>query len=93
LPLLQEAANDEIEGLVANSPNAYDDIAEELNARSYDEVIISTLPTHVSHWLHVDLPSRVAQLGLPVTPVTSVKGAKTRIPCPNSVLAPFRFAA
>ena len=79
LPLLQEAAGDEIEGLVANSPNAYDDIVEELNVRSYDEVIISTLPTHVSHWLHVDLPSRVAQLGLPVTTLTGARSSQAQV--------------
>jgi uncharacterized membrane-anchored protein len=76
LPLLQEAAGDEVEGVVANSPNAYDDIVEELSSRSYDEVIISTLPTHVSHWLHVDLPSRVGQFGVPVTTITGGRSAK-----------------
>jgi uncharacterized membrane-anchored protein len=72
LPLLEEAAGAEVEGRVANSPNAYDDIVDELKARDYDEVILSTLPSHVSHWLHVDLPRRVAQLGLPVRTVTAV---------------------
>lgn len=70
LPLLEEAAGGEVDGRVANSPNAYDDIVEELNARHYDEVILSTLPSHVSHWLHVDLPSRVADLGYPLTTIT-----------------------
>jgi len=70
VPLLSEAAGGEVEGRVARSPNAYDDIAEELEARSYDEVILSTLPHHVSHWLHIDLPSRVAELGYPLTTVT-----------------------
>jgi uncharacterized membrane-anchored protein len=71
LPWLAEAAGAEVEGRVATSPNAYDDIVEELNARDYDEIILSTLPNHVSHWLHIDLPSRVAQLGYPVTTVTA----------------------
>jgi hypothetical protein len=69
-PLLTQAAGTEVEGRVASSPNAYDDIAEELDSGAYDEVILSTLPHHVSHWLHIDLPSRVADLGYPLTTVT-----------------------
>jgi hypothetical protein len=71
LPLLDEAAGSVVEGRVARSPNAYDDIVAELEARPYDEVILSTLPTHVSHWLHVDLPRRVANLGYPLTTITA----------------------
>ncbi len=74
LPLLEDAAGGEVEGQVANSPNAYDDIVEELDARQYDEVIVSTLPSHVSHWLHIDLPSRIAQLGYHVITVTGSHG-------------------
>ncbi|MDX6651395.1 MAG: hypothetical protein QOJ38_176 [Solirubrobacterales bacterium] len=70
LPLLQRAAGGEVEGRVAASPNAYDDIVAELESGSYEEVILSTLPSHVSHWLHVDLPDRIADLGYPVTTVT-----------------------
>ena len=71
LPLLEQAADAEIEGLVASTPNAYDAIVDELNSRDYDEIILSTLPSHVSHWLHIDLPVRVADLGYPLTTVTA----------------------
>jgi hypothetical protein len=54
---------------VASSPNAYDDIVEELSTGRYREIILETLPSHVSHWLHVDLPERVAHLGYPLTTV------------------------
>jgi uncharacterized membrane-anchored protein len=71
LPLLEEASGTPVEGRVAASPNAYDDIVAELETGDYDEIILSTLPHHVSHWLHVDLPQRVAQLGYPLTTVTA----------------------
>jgi hypothetical protein len=71
LPLLDEAAGAVVEGRVARSPNAYDDIVEEVEVRKYDEIILSTLPSHVSHWLHLDLPSRVANLGYPLTTITA----------------------
>jgi hypothetical protein len=34
----------------------------ELGSREYDEIILETPPAHVSHWLHVDLPQRLARL-------------------------------
>ncbi|HKB50437.1 MAG TPA: hypothetical protein VKC63_03300 [Solirubrobacterales bacterium] len=71
LPLLEEPAGTEVEGRVAVSPNAYDDIVEELDKGDYREIILETIPSHVSHWLHVDLPERVAGLGYPVKTVTA----------------------
>jgi uncharacterized membrane protein len=56
---------------VASSPNAYDDIVEELKRREYGEIILETLPSHVSHWLHVDLSERVAGLGYPLKTVAA----------------------
>ena len=34
-------------------------IEHALTRRQFDEIVISTMPTHLSHWLHTDLPSRV----------------------------------
>jgi hypothetical protein len=46
-------------------------ITEVVSHRPVDEVLISTLPAHASHWLHTDLPSRVHRKHhLPVTTVT-----------------------
>ena len=71
LPALEGPAGSEVNGRVANSPNAYDDIREELEGATYDEIIIETPPTHFSHWLHVDLPERIKQLGVPVQAVNA----------------------
>src|SRR4051794_12565147 len=72
LPVLEGPAGGEVNGRVADSPNAYDDIVEELEGSDYDEIILETPPSHVSHWLHVDLPERIEHLGVPlkVVPAT-----------------------
>jgi hypothetical protein len=45
-------------------------IQDECNFNNYDELIVSTLPLHISKWLKVDLPSKArAATGLPVTHV------------------------
>ena len=47
-------------------------VMDECNQHSYDELIISTLPLHVSKWLRVDFPSKArAATGLPVTHVVA----------------------
>jgi uncharacterized membrane-anchored protein len=71
LPLLKEQSGAEVEGRVANSPNAYDDIVAALDSGEYGEIILETPPSHLSHWLHVDLPQRLAHLGYPLTTVTA----------------------
>jgi hypothetical protein len=73
IPLLEEAAGGHVEGLVGES-DPFEATKEALARESFDEVIVSTLPEHVSHWLRRDLPHRIKQFGLPVTVVT----AKTR---------------
>jgi hypothetical protein len=77
IPLLDEAAGSHVDGLVG-SEDPFQAVAGALEMRPYDEIIISTLPAHVSHWLHIDLPTRVRRLGLPVT-VVNAKGAGRRL--------------
>jgi hypothetical protein len=67
-----------VDGGVATSPNAYDDIIRELDAGSYDEIILETPPTHVSHWLHVDLAHRLSHLGYKLTTVEASHDAQDR---------------
>ena len=60
----------EVEGQVGD-PDAYAAVQDAVNLSGpYDEVIVSTLPTHVSKWLKLDLPNRVRRsTGLPTTHV------------------------
>jgi hypothetical protein len=50
-------------------------VADALNLRGFDEIVISTLPWRVSRWLRVDLLSKLRALGVPVHHVTSTPGA------------------
>ena len=71
LTQLQVPAKSAVSGRVANSPNAYDDIVEELEGRRYAEIILETPPAHISHWLHFDLPRRIAELGYPTEAIAA----------------------
>jgi hypothetical protein len=70
LPLLEEAAGGQVEGMIGD-PEPLAAIQDAVNVHGYDEIIISTLPSRVSKWLKLDLPSKAAGLGLPVTTVTA----------------------
>lgn len=65
LPLLSEAVGGEVDGMIGDA-NPIDAVADALNLRGFDELIVSTLPTRVSRWLHMDLPSKLRGMGLPV---------------------------
>jgi hypothetical protein len=69
LPLLGDAAGSEVEGMIGD-PDPSAAIQDAINLRGFDEVIISTLPQKLSRWLHLDLPSKISGLGLPVNTVT-----------------------
>jgi hypothetical protein len=70
LPLLTEAAGGAVEGIVGDT-DPFVAVQQALEQDDFDELIISTLPVHVSRWLRRDLPHRVQEFGLPVTVVTA----------------------
>jgi hypothetical protein len=78
LPLLEEASGSHIEGIIGDH-TPLDAVADAVNMRGFDEIIISTLPVRVSRWLRSDLPSKLRGFGLPVTTVTA-KGTDKPIP-------------
>ena len=69
LPLLEDAAGSEVGGMIgAADPMAA--VEDAVNIHGFDEIILSTLPTRVSRWMHIDLPRKIAGLGLPLTTIT-----------------------
>jgi hypothetical protein len=75
LPTLSAAAGAPVEGIVGDAdPLAA--VHDALNLRGFDEVIVSTLSPRVSRWLKLDLPSKIAGMGLPVTTVTPKEAAE-----------------
>jgi len=80
LPLMEEAAGAPVDGSVSRSHDPMDAVEEALHDARFDEIILSTLPRRVSRWLHIDLPSRVEHLGLPVTTVIAQDRARTNAP-------------
>jgi hypothetical protein len=75
IPLLEEAAGGPVEGMIG-VPEPLAAIQDAVNMHGFDELIISTLPQRVSKWLKLDLPSKAAGLGLPVTTVIASSRAE-----------------
>jgi hypothetical protein len=62
----------EFDGIVGNE-RPMDAVMDVLRDHTFDEIIVSTLPHGVSHWLKADLPARVARYsGLPVHHIVGV---------------------
>jgi hypothetical protein len=75
IPLLEEAAGGHVEGIVGDT-DPFVAVRDAVQQLGFDEIIVSTLPARVSHWLRRDLPCRVEQLGLPVVVVTAAQSAR-----------------
>jgi hypothetical protein len=82
VPLLEEAAGQRVDAVIGNS-DPVEAVRDLLASTAIDEVIVSTLPQHVSRWLHRDVPSRLQALGLPVTVVTAEQSSRSLIAQPN----------
>jgi hypothetical protein len=75
LPLLEAAAGGPVDAMIG-VPEPLAAIQDAVNIHGFDELIISTLPQRVSKWLKLDLPSKAAGLGLPVTTVIASSRAE-----------------
>src|SRR3954447_6847330 len=73
LPQIQDAADGAVRGRVSVRHDPVDAIEETLHDEPFDEIILSIAPHRVERWLHLDLPHRLAHLGLPVTTVNEAK--------------------
>ncbi len=63
---------------VCGAADPFEAVSEIWDPQRFDEVIVSTLPKHVSRWLRLDLPRRVEQLtGLQVHHVVAQERAQT----------------
>jgi hypothetical protein len=85
VPLLERAVRGPVEGIVGEA-DPFEAVVTALKDPGFDEVVISTLPKHVSEWLRRDLPHRVERLGVPVTTVTQAEDRQK----PPVVAAPSR---
>jgi hypothetical protein len=70
LPRIQDAVDDAVRGRVSVRHDPMAAIEEMLHDEPFDEIILSVAPPGLKRWLHLDLPHRLAHLGLPVTTVT-----------------------
>jgi hypothetical protein len=75
VPLLEEAAGARVEAVIGDA-DPIEAVRRVLATTPVDEVIVSTLPQRVSHWLRRDVPSRLHALGVPVTVVTATQSAR-----------------
>ena len=64
------SAGIEVTDTIVGDPDPLGAIQDACNQGSYDELIVSTLPHHLSKWLHLDLQRKAEHAtGLPVTSV------------------------
>ena len=86
LPLLSEAAGNEVTGHVGDA-NPLAAVSDALHLRGFDEIVISTLPWRLSRWLHIDLLSKLRGLGVPVQHVTSAETGEIQAELDDAGLA------
>ena len=75
VPLLEEAAGGHVDAVVGET-DPVDAVRHVMERAEVDEIIVSTLPQRVSHWLRRDVPTRLRATGVPVTVVTAEQSAR-----------------
>jgi len=69
----RDAGLEVAEGKVGD-PDPVAAVEDAVNFGDFDEIVVSTLPKHLSKWLKLDLPSRVGRVtGLPTTHVSATE--------------------
>jgi len=64
----------EVDDGKVGDPDPVAAVEDAVNFREFDEIIVSTLPKHLSKWLKLDLPHRVERVtGKPVTHVSATE--------------------
>jgi hypothetical protein len=76
VPLLEHAAGGQVEAVIGDS-DPVEAVRQLIDSTDVDEIILSTLPQRVSHWLRRDVPSRLQSIGIPVTVVTAEQAARS----------------
>jgi hypothetical protein len=71
LPTIQDAVGAPVQGDVSIRHDMMDAIEEALRSGEYAEIILAMVPHGPLAWLHLDLPHRIAHLGLPLTTVSA----------------------
>jgi hypothetical protein len=75
VPLLEDAAGGHVDAVIG-ATDPVDAVRDVMTTTQVDEIIVSTLPQRVSHWLRRDVPSRLQAIGIPVTVVTAEQSAR-----------------
>src|SRR3954447_14610598 len=77
LPSIQETVGAPVHGDVSIRHDTMDAIEEALRGGNYNEIILAMVPHGPLAWLHLDLPHRIAHLGLPLTTVSAARANAT----------------
>jgi hypothetical protein len=78
----------EADGTVG-APDPIVAVSDAWDPKSYDEIVVSTLPMRVSKWLHAGLPERIGKLtGAPVTHIVSEPPKPSVVTMPAPVEPP-----
>jgi hypothetical protein len=83
-----EAEGLELEETIVGDPDPFAAVGDVLNAREFDEVIVSVLPRGISRWIALGLPARLRRaIDLPVEQVTARPQAQAAAAAPEKLAA------